>query len=248
MDINMQNSIVCPICKGINISTHSEGMVFKKNVLTCNNCHTVMEQSGKGEKSNFKVKKVGENYSNVDRLFKDKTFTITELKSHEIPIAPDAQLEEYAKGNLEGLTIEMKGELKRNIILKKEEKIILWMGPIDYLEERRKIGSGGEGNFSFRIAKGVWYRTPQIYGEHADELKELDSGILVFTNKRYIFMGNTKNIDQPLTSLTSITPFYDGVSFVRAGKQKMEFFKGNYHWPLMSSIILGLITNANNAS
>jgi DNA-directed RNA polymerase subunit M/transcription elongation factor TFIIS len=245
ISLNIPDSIVCPVCKGINFSTISEGMLFKKIVLTCNNCNTVMEQSGKGEKSRFKVRKVGEEYSNVDRLFKDKTFTIPELSSHELSIVSDAQLEEYAKGNLEGLSFEMRGDVKREIILKKNEKIIFMMSPIDYLEERSKRGSGAMGSFSFKIAKGVWYRTAQMYSKYGDTITKLDSGVMAFTNKRYIFMGNTKNIDQPLNSLTDITPFDDGVSFIRSGKQKTEFFSGNYHWPLISSIIIGLVKNAN---
>lgn len=245
MGLNLTNQIVCPICKGINFSTISEGMLFKKNVLTCSNCNTVMEQSGKGDKSRFKVRKVGEEYSNVDSLFKDKIFTIPELKSHELPIGSDAQLEEYAKGNLEGLSFTYKGDALSDIILKKNEKIVFMLSPIDYLEERTKRGSGGMGNFSFRIAKGVWYRTPQMYSKYADSIKKLDSGVMVLTNKRYIFLGNTKNIDQPLKSLTAINPFADGVSFVRSGKQKTEFFSGNYHWPLMTSIIIGLAKNAS---
>jgi hypothetical protein len=242
--LNLTNQIVCPVCKGINLSTHSEGMLFKKNVLTCNNCKTVMEQSGKGDSSIFRVRQVGEEYSNVDRLFKDKTFTIPELSKHELPIVPDAQLEEYAKGNLEGLSIEMKGDLNTEIFIKKDEKIVLWLGPITYLEERRRRGSGRAGGFSIRIAKGLWYRTPQMYSGPANELAILDSGILVITNQRYIFKGRTKNIDQPLNSLTSINPFSDGISIVRSSKQKTEFFRGDYHWPLISSIIIGLVKNA----
>jgi hypothetical protein len=50
----------------------------------------------------------------------------------------DAQLEEYAKGNLEGLSFTYKGDALSGIILKKNEKIIFMMSPIDYLEERSK--------------------------------------------------------------------------------------------------------------
>lgn len=242
--LNLTNQIVCPVCKGINFSTISEGMFIKKNVLTCNNCKTIMEQSGKEDKSRFKVRKVGEEYSNVDRLFKDKSFTIPELNSHELPIVSDEQLEEYAKGNLEGLTIEMRGDLKRDIILKKNEIIVIMLSPIDYLEERSKRVSGGGQGLSFRIAKGVWYRTSQFRSEYTDTITKLDSGVMTFTNERYIFLGNTKNIDQPLTSLTAINPFLDGVSFIRSGKQRTEFFSGNYHWPLVASIIIGLVKKA----
>jgi hypothetical protein len=245
MGINLTNQIVCPVCKGINFSTISEGMFIKKNVLTCNICKTVMEQSGKEDQSRFKVRKVGEEYSNVDRLFKDKTFTIPELNSHELPIVSDAQLEEYANGNLEGLSFEMRGDVKRDIILKKNEKIIFMMSPIDYLEERSKGVTGRGQGYSFRIAKGVWYRTSQFRSEYASNITKLDSGVMALTNKRYIFLGSAKNIDQPLTSLTSITPFIDGVSFIRSGKQKTEFFSGNYHWPLISSIIIGLVKQAS---
>jgi hypothetical protein len=249
MDTNMSNLIICPVCKGTNLSTQSEGMIFnKKNVLTCNNCHTVLEQSGKGDYTQFKVRKVGAEYSNADRLFTGKAFTIQKLRSHELPIVPDALLEEYANGNLEGLSIKMKGDLNTEIFLKKDENIVLWMGPIDYLEERRRRGSGGAGSFSIRIAKGLWYRTSQMYSGSADELAKLDSGILVITNRRYIFKGMTKNIDQLLNSLSSINPFSDGISIVRSGKQKTEFFRGDYHWPLISSIIIGLVKNANEQS
>ena len=188
-----------------------------------------MEQSGKDDKSTFKVRKVGEEYSNVDRLFKDKTFTISELNSHELPIVSDAQLEEYANGNLEGLTIQMKGDVKRDIILKRDEKIIFMLSPIDYLEERSKRVSGRGQGLSFRITKGIWYRKSRFLSEYASTITKLDSGILAFTNKRYIFLGNTKIIDQSLTYLTAINPFDDGVSFIRSGKQKTEFFSGNYH-------------------
>jgi hypothetical protein len=248
MDLYSTNQIVCSVCKGNNFSTLSEGMLFKKNVLTCNNCSTVMEQSGKGDKSKLKVRKVGEEYSNVDRLFKDKSFTIPELKSHNIPVGSDAQLEELAKGNLEGLHIEMVGELNRSVIVKKDEKIIFWLSPINYLEERSKRIFGGGVGLSFRIAKGVWYRTSRFQSEFADTITLLDSGVLIFTNKRYIFLGNSKNIDQPLTSLTAINPFDDGVRIIRSCKQKTEFFSGNYHWPLMASIIMGLVKKANESS
>lgn len=248
MGLNLTNPIVCPVCKGTNFSSISEGLLIKRNVLTCVKCNTVMVQLGKGDKSKFEVRKVGEEYSNVDRLFRDKFFTIPELNSHELPIASDAQLEEYAKGNLEGLTIEMRGDVKRDIILKKNEKIVFMLSPIDYLEERSKRVSGGGQGLSFRIAKGVWYRTSQFRSEYADTITKLDSGVMAFTNKRYIFIGNTKNIDQPLTSLTAINPFSDGVSFIRSGKQRTEFFSGNYHWPLVASIIMGLVKKANEGN
>jgi hypothetical protein len=248
MGLNLTNPLLCPICKGTYFSTISEGMLIKKNIYTCINCKSVMEQSGKGENSRFKVRIVGEEYSNVDRLFKDKSFTIPELNSHELPIVSDAQLEEYANGNLDGLSIEMKGNVQRDIILKKNEKIFFMLSPIDYLEERSKRVSGRGQGFSFRVTKGVWYRTSRFQSEYADTITKLDSGVLIFTNKRYIFLGNSKNIDQFLTSLTAINPFTDGVSIIRSGKQKIEFFSGDYHWPLMSSIILGLVKKANEGN
>jgi hypothetical protein len=93
-----------------------------------------------------------------------------------------------------------------------------------------------------------WLWTAQIFGEHEDELIRLDSGVIAFTNKRYIFLGSSKNIDQPLTSLIAIAPFDDSVSFIRSGKQRTEFLSGNYHWPLIASVIMGLIKNANESS
>lgn len=248
MEISIPAYIVCPICKSTNLSTQTEGMLFKKNVLTCNGCHTVMEQSGKGDKAIFKVRGVGDEYSNANILLQGKSFSIQELSTHNISVVSDEQLAEFSQGNLENLTVQMSGDLDRDIILKKDERIVFWLGPIDYLEERKKKVSGGAAGFSFRVTKGVWYRTMKINSQYEDTLTMQDSGILILTNKRYIFMGGGKNIDQPLTALTAINPFADGVSFVRSGKQRTEFFRGNYHWPLISSIIIGLVKNANQAS
>ncbi len=244
MGLNLINQIVCPVCKGSNFSTISEGTLFKKNVLTCNNCKTVMEQSGKADKSIFKVRRVEEEYSNVDRLFRYKSFTIPELSTHELLIVSDSQLEEYAKGNQEGYSIKMAGELTKEIIINKDEKIVLWLSPIDYLESRRKTVSSWMEKYNYNITKGGWYKTTKLPSKYI-AITKLDSGVLAFTNQRCLFLGNKINLDLPLTSLGDITPFSDGFCFFMDKRQKTEYFSGKYHWPLMFSIIIGLFKNAN---
>ena len=58
------------------------------------------------------------------------------------------------------LSIEIQGDLKTEIFLKKDEKVVLWLGPIDYLEERKKRGSGGTGSWSIKIQRdfGIGHR------------------------------------------------------------------------------------------
>ncbi len=238
---------MCPACERTSFTTSSAGMIFKKTIHVCTYCGTTLEQSGKGENAQFKVTKVGEAYSNAATLLEGKRFLLNGLGTHENVIS-DADLESIANGNLDNVTIQMAGDtLKTNVILKKDEKIMFYLSSIDYLEERSKRVSSGGGGFSFRVTKGVWYRTPALNSpQYANVITQLDSGVLILTNKRYIFTGSSKNIDVPFTKITSIDPYQDGVGIARANKQRTEIFTGSYHWPLIISIITGFVKRANS--
>jgi hypothetical protein len=248
-DIVSMPSIICPACKSTSFLSSSTGVIFKKTIHKCTNCGTVLEQSSSDPKNVYKVSKIGEEYSNAAGLLEGKRFTTNELGTHELHIFSDTQLEAFANGELDNLHIQMVGDASLNIVLKKDEKIVFYLAPIDLLEEKSQQVRTGGGSFSFRIAKGWWYRTPAIRSpQYASVLTNIDSGVLAVTNKRYIFSGSKRSIDQPYTKITSIRPYNDGMGIARSNKEKTEVFTGNYHWPFISSIIMGLVKNANSES
>ena len=62
------------------------------------------------------------------------------------------------------------------------------------------------------------------------KLKEIDTGTLVITNKRVIFVGNQKTVSINLRKIFSINIFEDGISIQRENKKRIEYFTGtNQH-------------------
>lgn len=80
--------------------------------------------------------------------------------------------------------------------------------------------SGGSSGVSIRVMKGLSYRvgaskaTP-IRGN----VQEKTPGTLTITNKRVIFSASKGAFDKKITSISSITPHKDGVSFQFGEKQ-----------------------------
>jgi hypothetical protein len=80
---------------------------------------------------------------------------------------------------------------------------------------------GGSSGVSFRIAKGVSYRTGGVRGKSVvvgTELQVADSGSLHVTSHRVVYMGN-KTIELPYTKLINLDVFSDGVRFHASNRQ-----------------------------
>jgi len=72
---------------------------------------------------------------------------------------------------------------------------------------------GGSAGVSVRVMKGVSIRSGQHRGTAVrQQVTEQFSGILYLTNKRVIF-SSSKGFDKALSSLTSMTPYTDGLGF-----------------------------------
>ena len=237
-------TITCPVCKGNSFSATKKGLILKKTVYECISCNTSLE-TGNGK--DFTVIKVGESYSNAESLIVGhKAFSLNELSNHNFPIIPDAQLALFAEGDIPDEIYEKPDQITIPVILKKNEFVAFTLKNIEYCEERQKRVSSGGGSYSFRITKGVWFHTGKLSSpQYTSVIQGLDTGMLIVTSLRFVFVGNKKNIDQPLTKITSITPFRDGIGIARSNKQKTEYFKGDYHWPVISSIFIGLIKKVN---
>jgi hypothetical protein len=131
------------------------------------------------------------------------------------------------------------------IILGRNESI-LWTynGVSLYQEKITKEWVGRSGGFSFRIIKGVYYRTGGMKG-HPVEHSSMEfngTGSLFITNKNLIFYSPQKSVKVPYNKLIGITPYSDGIEVHKDGaNQKRMTMQGFDPWFLMN--LLSLIGN-----
>ena len=86
-------------------------------------------------------------------------------------------------------------------------------------EKTQKRYVGNSSGFSFRVCKGVTYRTGQRRGRPIEETyTEKNKGLLYVTNKRIIFVSDKNAFDKKLKSLTAITPYSNAVQLQFSGK------------------------------
>jgi hypothetical protein len=86
---------------------------------------------------------------------------------------------------------------------------------------------GGTSGVSFRIAKGVSYRTGAIRGKSVvvgTELQVADSGVLAVTSQRIAYLGN-KTIEMSYAKLMNLDVFSDGVRVHVSNRQNAPLFK-----------------------
>lgn len=74
--------------------------------------------------------------------------------------------------------------------------------------------TGGSRGVSIRIMKGLSYRVGASKSQPIrGNVQEKTDGILTITNKRIIFSASKGAFDKKISSLSSITPHSDGISF-----------------------------------
>lgn len=133
------------------------------------------------------------------------------------------------------------------IILKKNEICyVLISNGVEYLEERAvRDTSGGFTSIRVPIVKGISISTGRFGAESRsyDELKKIDIGNLIVTNKRVIFDGKRKNMIIPLNKIMSVTAFSDGIGIDREDRLKTIFFTGGFNGMAVKSVIQGAIKN-----
>lgn len=81
---------------------------------------------------------------------------------------------------------------------------------------------GGYGGLSFRVAKGVSFRTGQVRGKSVvvgSEMKTEDTGVLSVTSSRVAFLDDRKTVEIPYTKLVGLDVFSDGVTIQSSSRQ-----------------------------
>lgn len=241
MDIvQSSTSISCPFCEGTAFTSETKGLVFKTTRFECVRCGSVLETK---DKETFKVANIGDAYSNTLPFMQGRELSRDKLSEPGLPIIPDTDLVSVSLGEGELFDrIISEADQKAPIILKQNEQVVFFLQNTTLSEQRSQRISSGAGAFSFKVAKGVWFHTGRLsQPEYASTLQTLDIGTLVLTTKRYIFVGANKSVDQVLSKITAIKPFTDGLAIIRSNKQKVEYYHGGYHWPLMASVFMGVV-------
>ena len=102
----------------------------------------------------------------------------------------------------------------------KTNKIMLSNGEVCHFAERAilvtekiiKHYNGRHNGFSFRVMKGVTYRTGQSRGTPVEEKSTVKTkGVFYITDKRLIFIADENGFEKKLSSLTAITPYSNAV-------------------------------------
>jgi hypothetical protein len=92
-----------------------------------------------------------------------------------------------------------------------------------------------------KIVKGVYYRVGSIKASpvKSEELKLIKSGRLYLTNKRIIFVGDSKNSTININKILSFTPYSDGISIEKdTGKSPTITFNNVETFCLMLSRLM----------
>jgi len=115
------------------------------------------------------------------------------------------------------------------VILKKNENVSIVMYKIN-LQEPRAVRQthAAYGGPTLRVAKRVSFRLggASARSESHEEIRVIDQGSLILTNKRLIFIGSkrTNNID--IRKIMAIEAYKDGIELQRENKQKTKYFTG----------------------
>lgn len=124
-------------------------------------------------------------------------------------------------------------------ILLSSKEHVLWayQGVTYYLEKITKETRGRSSGYSFRVCKGVYYRTGQFRGKPIEHrsMENVGNGQLFITDTNIIFYSPTQCIKIPFKKIIGITPYSDGIEIHRDGANaKRVMFQGLDPWFVMN--------------
>ncbi len=246
-DSSTNNCIVCKSGEMVTaVHKGSLGLGIKKT-LECNNCGAVFEK--KGQK--YKLSKITDINQPIwikyghQILTEDEWIRIgdggvsdeeqqkinlqrMEKEKHERLAQKQNDFKQFLAAVQNGTT-HITSKNPSPIILKKNENVSIVMNNIN-LQEPRAVRQthAAYGGPTVRVAKGVSFRLggASARSESHEEIRVIDRGSLILTNKRLIFIGSkrTNNID--ISKIMAIEAYKDGIELQRENKQKTEYFTG----------------------
>ena len=85
---------------------------------------------------------------------------------------------------------------------------------------------GGSHGLSIPLGHGFRYRVSSFRGHpvQSEYLAHLDTGKLIVTNKRLVFLGTKREVSTPIAKLLQIEPYSDALGIAREGKETKEIY------------------------
>lgn len=118
----------------------------------------------------------------------------------------------------------------------KENALSIFSGVKCLEEKTQRITRGRMGGLSFRVCKGVYYRTGSFGGKPIERsfLQTIGTGELIITNLNLIFYSTTRSIKISLKKIIAFTPYSDGIEIHKDGSSKRIIFQGFDPWLLVN--------------
>jgi hypothetical protein len=115
-----------------------------------------------------------------------------------------------------------------DIALQGGERILCVFPNTTLLEPRSvRTWQSAYGGPTIRIAKGLSFRAGASHGvsESHDELRTIDEGTFLLTNKRLVFLGAHRTKSVSLEKVVDIKGYKDGLTVHRESKEKNEIYE-----------------------
>ena len=223
----------CPACRAKPLAeTVSRGFLglTSREVYACPGCGATFTPAGNGS---FRFSGVADRSNLVWENYGNQTLTgdewrriahggISDARQRDLDI--ERALGEFQKGSVPEFRTDA-----NTVPLKRGERAVAVIPGVT-LKEPRSVRTtyGGGGGPSFRIAKGVYFRTGGFAArsESHEEIKAIDSGTLTLTNRRVVFAGKKRTINFSLGKIVGMEPYRDGIAISRDGKQRTEYYTG----------------------
>lgn len=120
------------------------------------------------------------------------------------------------------------------VIMQRGEEAIWLFNNVNYYEYRnRRQYVGGSAGMSFRVAKGVYFRTSEFKGYPVDTTEAVcvGCGILLITNKHLFWISSLKVVKIPVKKLIFVNPCSDGIIVQKDGvTAKPQYFRLDDPW------------------
>lgn len=230
-----QTQLNCPSCSDSFGEYKTDGL-RSSHYLICNTCSLMLK---KHSNDKYSLENTTEIYSQLWK-HKDKKLTLTEIKqiyendTSEIRIQHLRQLVEnkqkialFMESLESGNTTLATPITNTTIVLKSGEKPIYQIDNVILSEPRAvRTTTGGYGGASVRVSKNITVHSgrTQSTSESHDEIKVIDNGALLITNKRIVFLGTNRTTNIDLNKIIAITDSDDTIAIQRSNKQKVEYF------------------------
>lgn len=123
------------------------------------------------------------------------------------------------------------------VLLGKSESVLWVYNNVTYYQEKiEREYKHNSGGFSFRVMKGVYYRTGSGRSKPIEHSVMNNEGVgnLIVTNKNIIFYAQTKSVKIPFKKIIGVTPYSDGLEVHKDGNSKRMVFQGFDCWFVMN--------------